>query len=1509
LNNLQVSKSIKKKIWHFTLNLLMVLLAIPPSLTLLFTSPMVQTISAKLTTHILSKKIHHQFEIERIQLNLFSGISLEGLKLRDDHGNVLMGANKLTTLPVFADIIHNKLVFNTVTLDGVVFNMGYYQGDSVMNLNRFIASLPGANTSGDSIAQGIPFKLLIRNLRLTNSHFRLFNEETMRPPSNSMDYSNIVVDSINLSIRNFSVTDDSLHFKINSLSATEQCGLKVTDFSSDFYLSSTGLIADQAIIILRESKISADIGLHTKTWNTYQYYLDSVFMIGTFRPSTVNMADIGYFADIMYQMPNIVGITGKVEGTVTNLKGSQLRIKYGQNTRIAGNISMKGLPDFFNTEIHGDSLSINLTTGDLKNFRLPTESGFVDFTSYYPAKAPLFLTGSFDGYYENFETDLNIVTTQGLIRAQVSFIHQEADTVGFTIYAKGNQVNMGRLLDMEDVLGIATFNLEAIGSGKNLNHLKIKSSGILDSTKLLDYNYQHIKYILTYQEDSALIDLRVVDPNLMLEAHADIQSIDQTKVNLSANLEKADLNKLGFIKEPQLMVASTIESQTQGIDLDGLIANISLKKTTINHNKDEYLIDSISLQKSTRSDGSTEMALYSEIADFTASGHFKLTTIGHSLNEFLNHYYDFDGTTDSAFSILDKDLYVDVVIKQPELFEELIFKGIILSGQTTLQGGINFNNDSVYLNGFAPKFSFQGIKFDSTILVVNTQHKKLVIDYSTSRVILKDSTDDDKTVFGIDDLSLSARMGKDSIIYGVYWNNNDTLLKNQGKIEGSVATLNDTTYIHVGETQVVLNDSLWKIDTSNMIIIAHNRVDFNNFNITGGTSELKLTGTLPKVESDSLAAEFVNWNLSNFDILTSPYQVDLNGYINGRLQLTMINDNPTLVSNLTITDFWFNNEYLGKARLLNTWDNTTNAIFIKSQIIKEGNSGIGEVFSADGYYYPFKEEDNLSLKIGFNRIKLKAFEPFLADFVRQIEGTTSGSLNVSGSLKNPVFKGSAKLQRTSLIVNYLNTRYSFSNSIEFEENALNFNNLVLYDTLGNKAEITGKLRHDHFRDSKFDVVVTTDKLLFFNTTHRMNQLYYGTAIASGRITLQGSPNNIHLNITTQTQRGTYVYLPLSYSVEISDKDYIVFVNSPDSVTEANAINKIDAERSMKSKFDININAGITTDAGVSIDLPSDMGNIEARGSGNLTMDVNSDGDFNLFGDYIVDNGTFHFTIGNVVNKRFILVKGGRISWTGSPYTANVNIQGLYKVKTNLRSLGIEVDSSAGYKNKVQVNCYIMLTHELLNPEIQFRITIPELDPDLQRMVFAELDTTNQAMMNQQMISLLVLGTFSFNNASNINLAGSYYGIIANQLSNMLSQISDAFDIGVNYKPGDAVSQEEFEVALSTQLFDDRLTIDGNFGMTYNRSQQSASNLVGDINIGYKLTPDGRWVLKVFNHSNVNSWYNSNTYDQISPYTQGVGIVFRKEFNNISEFFVNTRKRERLKKQEQKEKNLPDKPIP
>ena len=413
--------------------------------------------------------------------------------------------------------------------------------------------------------------------------------------------------------------------------------------------------------------------------------------------------------------------------------------------------------------------------------------------------------------------------------------------------------------------------------------------------------------------------------------------------------------------------------------------------------------------------------------------------------------------------------------------------------------------------------------------------------------------------------------------------------------------------------------------------------------------------------------------------------------------------------------------------------------------------------------------------------------------------------------------------------------------------------------------------------------------------------------ASGDLKMSGDPNNVDLSIKIKTQKGTSVILPLNYSVEISDKDYIIFTKPAyDTISEKEILAYTNEKKKNQLNYNIGVNMEVTPEAQVKISLPADMGTIEARGSSNLALGVNSFGKFNLVGDYVVNDGMFHFKIGNLVSKRFSLVKGGRISWTGNPYSANVSIKGMYKVKTNLSSLGIVVDSTASYRNKVTVECFVVLTGELLNPNIKFEIKLPDIDPDLQRAVYSELDTTNTAMMNQQMISLLVLGTFSFNNAANVSLQSSYYNVIANQLSSMLSQISENVDIGLNYKPGDEVSQQEFEVALSTQLFDDRLTIDGNFGMTYDRSQQSASNIVGDVDIGYKLTPDGQWVLKVFNHSNVNSWYNYNNYDQTSPYTQGVGIAFRKDFNNIAELFA-SRKKDKKNKKKNKQNHDSQKP--
>ena len=290
-----------------------------------------------------------------------------------------------------------------------------------------------------------------------------------------------------------------------------------------------------------------------------------------------------------------------------------------------------------------------------------------------------------------------------------------------------------------------------------------------------------------------------------------------------------------------------------------------------------------------------------------------------------------------------------------------------------------------------------------------------------------------------------------------------------------------------------------------------------------------------------------------------------------------------------------------------------------------------------------------------------------------------------------------------------------------------------------------------------------------------------------------------------------------------------------------------------------------------------MGNIKPAGHCDIDLSVNSLGDFEMKGDYLIDDGNFFFTLQNLMNRRFTILEGGKISWTGSPYDADVDIRALYKTKASLEGLGIEEEGT-----RANVDCYLGMKEQLMDPVIKFGVDFPNLDHNTIQEIYARLDTTNEVQMNQQMIFLLVLGSFSIQQDQASQIGASSVNIISNQLSSWLSQISKDFDIGINYLPGDDMTKEQLEVALSTQLFDNRVVIDGNVGVMGKQQSSNTSSIVGDVNVEVKITPDGRFRVKAFNRSNVTT--SINTLDEVAPYTQGVGIFYRKEFDSFGDLF-------------------------
>jgi hypothetical protein len=416
-----------------------------------------------------------------------------------------------------------------------------------------------------------------------------------------------------------------------------------------------------------------------------------------------------------------------------------------------------------------------------------------------------------------------------------------------------------------------------------------------------------------------------------------------------------------------------------------------------------------------------------------------------------------------------------------------------------------------------------------------------------------------------------------------------------------------------------------------------------------------------------------------------------------------------------------------------------------------------------------------------------------------------------------------------------------------------------------------------------DLVIKPENLLAMNLSRYDNDVFFGTAFASGDVRIYGPFKDISLDLDISTGNGTNVYIPLDYSVDVSQSDFIIFTDSQDGTVVR------DDYRVVVQGLKLNMGFDIRPEANLQIFLPSNMGSIKANGEGKLRFGVDPRGYLTINGRYIISSGLFTFSLEQLVSKRFEIVRGSRITWDGDISTADVRIAANFRTKTSLSGLGISMLDPSTSGKKINVVVKIYMTENLFNPNLRFSIAFPNLDEQTRQTVYAVLDTTDLAVMNQQAISLLILNSFTYTGNTVSNPITST-AIIANSLSSMLSSISNDFDIGINYIPGDAVSNEEVEVALSTQLFDDRLTIDGNIGVSPDQNTQKTSSLVGDVQVEYSLTRDGRFRVKAFNRSNDISIVNNDV-----PYTQGVGVFYRKDFDNIRDLFTTSKKKRKLER--------------
>ncbi len=1482
------SKNIKKRIVAFFLYALLSLFFIVLIISFLLRQNFVQNYIAQKVTSSLSKKTGTRVSVRTLQINIMRSIEATDFNLEDTLGRTMLKVGQLRVKPEWFELLAGRFRFRSATLDTVDLRLIIRKGQSDYSFIKFINKLSGTDTT--TATTGKPFKLIFKKIKLSHVHFVLQDEnvhDTVGP--HTMNFTDLHVHNGNIEAKDFSLIGGTLHFVITNLSAEERSGFEVKKLQTDMTINPRHFIFKNTLVETNHSRIQVNYEMQGPSWATYSYYVDSVRMVAKFGPSILDMSDLGYFSSVMFNMPNLLKILGgSVEGFVRDFHSSNLDFEYGKSTHFIGNVSFRGLPDFYTSKIHADIKKFTVSFPDLSLFAIPSDSvTHIVLPDVLKKFKPMTLAGNFNGKYADFITKLQIKPEDhGLLDLGIALKTNDDSIVRMELNMTASNFPLNAIIRSNGLLGNTDFK-GSVFVDKTVPdtagiHIRLGVKHIYVNS----YNYHNINFTGLIVRDTLKTTLRIVDPhlNLLLDGFARLKSKPEFHLNLV--LKKADFDSLNWWTGKDFHLKTNGSIFFRGLDPDSLTAHVLLTNSKLRFGRDEYPVNKVLLDKYYEPGTGAVLNINSDILKFSMFGDYELSELSHSTAQLLNHFFPVSDAAPPVSAYASKNVDISLDLLKPSIVGDQFLDGLQISPNTVFNAKFNFENQTIKANGYSKILKYNGIDFLDDTFKVQTTMGVLHVSNQIRHLILKDSTKKDKSVFGMDSLVAKLKLRNDSLGFGLFWNNKDSQLRNTGDIEGLYVKNKKIQRLNINKSDVYVNNTRWEIQPENAMVYDHNGWRFENFLINGGDSKVSFVGRIPSNEGDSLEMVFHSWNLSNLNLMWRYWGFNLDGILNGYVNISNMGSSFSRVANLTIDSLSLNKTGLGTAYILSTWDNVNNSAFIKSQIIRKGDGSAKKVFGLEGFYYPYNTENQLDMNLTFDGIKLNGVNPFLNEYISQLQGEATGKVTAHGTLGSPELSGALTLDNVSLVVNYLNTKYSFKkNTFVFNKDNIDFGRFMLYDTLGNHAVVQGKLLQHNFHDARLDVKLSTNRLLFFNTDHSMNDVYYGTAIGSGDVTIKGPLDDIRMNLDVQSVKGTSVVLPLDNNSEFSDNDFIIFQkHEKDTLRGKGLESALNTVETAKSQYQIDINMNILPSTLLKIYLPSGIGTIESQGEGNLKLQVNSSGDVSLAGDYSVDQGAFDFTLADLVKKHFELVKGGRISFSGDPYKATVNIKGLYKLKADISALGVTIDSTASYKNRVNVDCYVVMSKQLFNPQIGFQIKFPDLDPDLQRLAYAQLDTTNVALMNQQMISLLVLRTFSMSNITNATLSSSYYSILSNQLSGLLSRISKNVNVGVNYKPGDRMSKEEFDLALSTQLFNDRLAINGNFGMSYDRQSNSTSNLVGDVDVDYKITKDGRWLLKAFNHSNVNSWYYFNNYDKISPYTQGAGIVYTKAFDNLGELF-------------------------
>ncbi len=1434
-----------------------------------------QTNLAQRATNKLNEEFGTSITIDRVQFSPFTmAVGIKDIYVEDHQKDTLIYIQKLgTSILSLGNLLDGRLEFGAIDVNGLLFQMRTYEGEDFTNLDDFIDKLD----DGKPRTPGTPpFFMSAEEINVEGGIFRLQDENLKT--KELLNFKDVTI-----ATKDFKVLGPNVDVDVQSLSFLSKRDIKVRQMKTKFSYTKEEMRFDTLYLATKESELKGNLGF-TYNREDFRDFINKVQVNANFEESTVSFNELNRYFDEFGENKTAIFSTS-VSGVLNTLSLNDL-VLVSDNTGIRGDFNFKNLfkeeePFIITADMDRVSSNYYQLSGLLPNIlgkTIPTSfKKFGQFT----------VRGKAEITETSIDAQVNLNTAVGSSYSDLQMTNiNNIDDASYRGFISLIDFNLGEFID-NPKFGKTTLDVNVEGRGFISEYLNTEVIGEVYTMEFNSYNYKNIKLSGILKEELFDGNLVVNDENFKLDFKglADFSAV-RNDFNFIANVDHADFKKLNFIKDSISVFKGNVRMDITGNTLDNISGEVKFLNTVYQNKNDTYTFDDFSISSTFEKDSLRNVQIISpDIITGYMKGYFKVEELGklfqNSLGSIYTNYkpYEISNGQELAFNFRIYNKIVNIFLPEVTFGPETFIRGNIVADN----GDFKLTFKSPGIEAFKNELQNIELKIDNKNPLFNTFLS--VEDMST-------------VYYDFQDFSLINTKLKDTLFFRTEFKGGSEL--NDGYNLNFYHTFNEENKSVIGlkKSEVNFKGNNWILNKSgnrkNKVIVNRtlDSIQIQEIVMDNGRDEqIRLKGQIADSTYKDLELQFKIVSLNKVTPAIDSLRLD--GKVDGFLNILQKDGKYLPSSSLDITDFRVNNALLGDMEVVVFGNNDLTEFGVNTWLTESGK----ERFSVSGKINNTNKETTLDLLASFNEFQLEPFAPLGEDIITNIRGLISGNAKITGKVENPVFNGVLTLDEAGIGIPYLNVDYDFAplSRVRLFDQSFYFENINLNDVdYGTRATLDGTISHAAFDDWTLNLNLDTnnDRFLILNTDFDEEALYYGTGFVNGTGAIFGPTTALNIEFEGSSARGTELKIPLSDITSVGDYSFIDFIEKGDKQTLVGE-RVLDEYQGLELTFDI----AVTPDAEVEIVVDRENGSsLKGTGEGLLLMEINTNGKFNMYGEFVVVTGEYRFRRAGIIDKTFNVRPGGTINWEGDPLTARLNLDAVYALNANPAPL---LDNAQGISRTIPTEVVVRLDGELESPTIDFDIEFPGTSSVFKSEL--EYRLQDPTIEGDNAFFLLAQGTFTSPSQSGItqqavtgNLIQSASGI----LNSVLAGNNDKLNFGLSYEQGfssETINTENrIGVTVSTQI-SDRVLVNGRVGVPVGGATETV--VAGDLEIQVLLNEDGTLSAKFFNRQNEIQQFLA---EQLGN-TQGVGLSYRVDFNNFKELF---RKIFKPKKEKEKEVEPP-----